>query len=125
MRRVRLTPGDFGLEEVDPGGLAGGDAAHNAAALRRVLAGDGIGPGEPLRAVHNAAVMTAALALDLLDAGTPLSSLAREAERASAALHDGRAALALHRLGVASRSAADADLGELSRLDARDFAGLP
>ncbi|WP_428268871.1 anthranilate phosphoribosyltransferase [Haliangium sp.] len=51
-----VTPADFGLEELDPAGLAGGDAAHNAAVIRRVLEG---APG----AVRNAAVMEAAVAL--------------------------------------------------------------
>ncbi|GAB4559153.1 MAG: anthranilate phosphoribosyltransferase [Haliangiales bacterium] len=51
-----VTPADFGLEEADPAGLAGGDAAENAAILTRVLDGEA-------GAVRTAAVMEAALAL--------------------------------------------------------------
>jgi len=121
VRSVRLSPADFGFGEVDPAGLTGGDAAHNAGVLRRALAGDGI-DGE-LIALHHAAAMTAGLALDLLDESTPMTadSLRRETARASASLRDGTAALALHRLVVASKSALDADLGDLSRLDPQSF----
>ena len=61
-----LTPRTFATDETDPAGLAGGDAAHNAAVLRRVLAGRDVGPGERHAAVLHAAAMTAALGLELL-----------------------------------------------------------
>ncbi len=94
-----LTPRDFGLEDVDPSGLEGGDPSFNAAVLRRALAGFDIAPGGPLRAVHNAAVMTAALALELMDdRAVALDALPSWAARASEALRDGTAALALDAL---------------------------
>jgi anthranilate phosphoribosyltransferase len=58
-----IDPGAFFLEDADPAGLAGGDVAHNAAELRRVLAGDGVKVGQPRRAAFTAAVMEAAMAL--------------------------------------------------------------
>jgi anthranilate phosphoribosyltransferase len=51
-----VTPADFGLDEADPAGLAGGDAAHNAAIARAVLGG-AAGP------VRTAVLMEAAAAL--------------------------------------------------------------
>ncbi len=87
-----LTPRDFGLEEVDPAGLAGGEASDNAAILRRVLGGEGIGVGQELRAAANAAVLTAALALVAIG----VAADRREGvERAEAALRSGKAAAVL------------------------------
>jgi anthranilate phosphoribosyltransferase len=84
-----VTPQHFGLEDVDPEGLAGGDAQHNAEILRRVLLGEGIGVGGHYRAVANAAVMEAALALIAIGIAIDL----RDGEaRASAALRSGRGA---------------------------------
>jgi anthranilate phosphoribosyltransferase len=51
-----LTPADFGLDEQDPAGLRGGDAAENAALTRRVLGGE----AGPLR---SAVLMAASAAL--------------------------------------------------------------
>jgi anthranilate phosphoribosyltransferase len=50
---------------LDPEGLAGGDAAHNAAIMRKVLAGHHVGHGERYEAILQAAAMTAALGLEL------------------------------------------------------------
>ena len=89
-----VAPSDFGFEDADPAGLAGGDAAENAAILRRVLAGEATGPGEPLRAVFQAAVMEAALALVV----TGLAGSEQEgASAAAAAIRNGRAARVLDR----------------------------
>jgi len=97
-----LRPADAGFEEVDPAGLAGGDAAHNADILRRALAGEGARPGEPLRAVHVAAAMTAGLALVAIGHGDlPAASAA-----ASAALAGGRGLGVLERWIRASHDAA-------------------
>jgi anthranilate phosphoribosyltransferase len=85
-----LEPRAFGLADVDPAGLAGGDAAHNAAVLRRVLAGDAVAPGAALEAVFNAGVMTAALALVALGHGRDDAVAA-----ARAAVLDGGAARVL------------------------------
>ncbi|HMG54609.1 MAG TPA: anthranilate phosphoribosyltransferase, partial [Kofleriaceae bacterium] len=49
-----LTPRAFRCDEADPAGLAGGDAAHNASILRKVLAGREVG-----RAERNAAILHA------------------------------------------------------------------
>ncbi|MGE5182641.1 MAG: anthranilate phosphoribosyltransferase, partial [Acidobacteriota bacterium] len=46
VRTLAFTPRTFGVDEVDPEGLAGGDAAHNATVLRKVLAGHHVGRGE-------------------------------------------------------------------------------
>jgi anthranilate phosphoribosyltransferase len=92
-----VEPRTFLVEDADPAGLAGGDAAHNAAIIRRVLAGEAIGSGEELAAVFNAAVMTAALAVMVLGLGVPGSIAAAPDARAIArdAVLDGRAAKVL------------------------------
>jgi anthranilate phosphoribosyltransferase len=122
---LELEPSHFGLEEVDPAGLTGGDAAHNASVMRCVLAGQGIDKGEPLRAAHNAGAMTAALALELLEPRATFSrdALPRQVLRASSTLLEGHAALALHQLREASRAPLGADLSALRDLDPDDFAG--
>ncbi|MEZ4368206.1 MAG: anthranilate phosphoribosyltransferase [Kofleriaceae bacterium] len=86
------TPADFGFEEVDPAGLAGGDADTNAAILREVLAGAGATVGAPRRAVYIAAVMEAALALVAIGDAAELRD---GCALAAAAIADGRAAAAL------------------------------
>lgn len=99
----RLHPNDFGLAEVDPAGLAGGDAQTNANILLQVLAGAGLTPGTAFEAVANAAVMTAALALAALDdAPYHVSALPGYAAQARAALAEGRAAAVLERWKRAS-----------------------
>jgi len=96
VRAYELRPSDFGLGDEDPEGLRGGDAAENAAALRRVLGG----AREALRA---AAVMEAALALVAARAAT---SLRDGAERAEAAIDSGAAATTLERWASLSQSPA-------------------
>jgi anthranilate phosphoribosyltransferase len=104
-----LSPKSFGLPDVDPAGLAGGDAAHNARVLTDVLAGREIGRGERLEAPLHAAAMTAALGLALLDgaversgsagprsapegeSGVSIDDLPAAYRRARAAIDDGRA----------------------------------
>jgi anthranilate phosphoribosyltransferase len=81
----RRSAADYGLPACTPESLRGGDAAHNAAALRRVFDGSDRG------AHHDALVMGAALVLELTGAAAnPLAA----AQRAQAALDDGSA----HRL---------------------------
>src|SRR5262249_25952255 len=93
-----VTPAAFGCDEVDPAGLAGGDAAHNAAVLRQVLAGREIGRGERYEAVLHAAAMTAALGLELLERGAlDLARLPAQVARARAAVVDGAAHQVLQR----------------------------
>jgi anthranilate phosphoribosyltransferase len=85
VRRMVLAPEDFGLARIDAGGLAGDDAATNAARAREVLSGRERGAG------RTSVVMTAAAALVVADAAP---SLRAAAERAAEAI-DGGAALAL------------------------------
>lgn len=114
-RAVTLSPQSFGADEVDPAGLAGGDAALNAAAIRGVLAGQKIGRGERYEALLAAAAMTAALGLELLEPGPlALERLPAQLQRARAAATGGEGALALYRWQRASRAPADADLADLA-----------
>ncbi len=122
---VTLTPARFGLEEIDPAGLAGGDAAYNAAAIRRVLAGREVGRGERGEALLAAAAMTAALGLELLEPGPlALDRLPAQLARARAAATGGAGALALHRWSEASRATAGTDLSALAAATAEDVAWL-
>jgi len=59
VERTERDPHDFGLARCTPQSLAGGDAAHNAVALRAVFAGDDRGPH------RDALVLNAALALEV------------------------------------------------------------
>jgi anthranilate phosphoribosyltransferase len=93
VRGYQVTPADFGLREEDPAGLAGGDAAQNAAAARAVLAGQG---GAPRAAV----LMESAMAL--LAAGAT-ASLQEGAGMAAAAIDGGAAAERLRRWVEVSR----------------------
>ena len=70
-----LTPAAFGLADEDPAGLAGGDAAENAAVVRALLDG---AKGAP----RAAAVMEAALALIAVGVEHDLKTAARRAEAA-------------------------------------------
>jgi anthranilate phosphoribosyltransferase len=103
VRDLALTPGAFGCGELDPAGLAGGDAAANAAALGAVLAGEGVGPGERWEALLQAAALTAALALELIEPGPlELARLPAQLARARAAATSGAAAGVLARWRAAS-----------------------
>jgi anthranilate phosphoribosyltransferase len=120
-----LTPTAFGCDEADPAGLAGGDAPHNSAILRRVLAGREIGRGERHEAVLHAVGMTAALGLELLEPGAmDLARLPDQLSRARAAVVDGAARLVLHKWQEVSRAAPGADLGALASRTAREFRGV-
>jgi anthranilate phosphoribosyltransferase len=99
-----ITPRTFGCDEVDPAGLAGGDAAHNAKVLTDVLAGHLVGHGEPHEAFLHAAAMTAALGLELLEVGAfELAHLPTQFERALTAAKDGSARSVLDRWKEASQ----------------------
>jgi len=82
---LTLAPASFGLADVDPAGLAGGDAAFNAAVARDVLAGRDTGAGQRLEAALHAAGMTAALGLELLESDFTLARLPEQYRRAVAA----------------------------------------
>ena len=88
VREREVTPADFGLAEVDPAGLAGGDAIYNAERARLLLAGES-------GAFRNAVVMEAAVALT---AAGLCGDFAAGAERAGAAIDSGAARATLDRL---------------------------
>jgi anthranilate phosphoribosyltransferase len=89
-----VTPSDFGLAEADPAGLQGGDVAHNAAAMRRVIAGE-------TGAMRTATLMAAAAALVACGLA---SDYRAGAEMAAAAIDRGDAARTLDRWAQVSRS---------------------
>lgn len=91
-RAFTVTPEDAGLGRAAPEDLKGGDPAHNAAALRRLLAGER-GP------YRDIALLNAAAAL--IVAGKT-SSLIDGAARAARAIDDGSARAALDRLAAIS-----------------------
>ncbi len=85
-----LDPADYGLQEDQLEGLAGGDPPHNAQRIRRLLA-------EPRRDRVGRATVLLNAGAGLYVAGLA-NSLREGVERSAAALDDGRAARALERL---------------------------
>jgi anthranilate phosphoribosyltransferase len=95
--RSQRDPADYGMNACSEADLMGADAAHNAAAMTRVLR------GEERSAHRDALVLSAALALEV--AGR--AGGAREAAAmASAAIDDGRASALLAKLASFSRTGA-------------------
>jgi anthranilate phosphoribosyltransferase len=90
-----VTPADFGLAESDPAGLRGGEAAENAAALRRVLSGER-GP------VRTGALLAAGAALVACGRADDFKT---GAEMAAAAIDSGGAGATLERWAQLSRQA--------------------
>ena len=88
--RQERTPEDYGLRRCDPAELAGGDAQHNARALRAVLEGEDRGPH------RDCLLLGAALALEVVG---KVSSPREAIERAAAAIDSGAAARVLAALG--------------------------
>ncbi|HEY4175711.1 MAG TPA: anthranilate phosphoribosyltransferase [Kofleriaceae bacterium] len=100
----RIQPRDFGVDELDPAELKGGDAAYNASVLTAVLAGIDVGPGQRNAAALRAAALTAALGLELLETGAlDLDRLPDQYIRASTVATDGAAQSVLERWREASR----------------------
>lgn len=97
LREHVLRPADAGLAEHDRSELVGGDPADNAAALRRLLAGQ----GEP--AYRDAVAYSGALAL-LSASDEPIEILPELAQKILRALDDGSAARVLDRLIVLSKA---------------------
>ena len=97
VREDVVDPGRLGLAGGD---LRGGEAAHNAAVVRAVVAGE-------RGAVRDAVLLNAAAGLVAYDPGPEALDvqLARQLERAAAAVDDGSAAAALDRWVTASRAA--------------------
>jgi anthranilate phosphoribosyltransferase len=116
-----LNPKRFGCGELDPARLAGGDANHNAAILRDVIAGREVGPGERHETILQAVAMTAALALELLETGTlDLDRLPDQMIRARTVAVDGAARLTLHRWREVSRMPMSSDMSHLAHLTPAD-----
>ncbi|MBI2072497.1 MAG: anthranilate phosphoribosyltransferase [Gemmatimonadetes bacterium] len=90
-----LDPGDYGLEEDHLEDLAGGDPAHNAERIRRLLA-------EPRRDRVGRATVLLNAGAGLYVAGLA-SSLREGVERSATALDEGRAARTLERLAEHAR----------------------
>jgi len=88
VRVYEISPADFGLPELDPAGLAGGDPDMNARLLLETLRG---APG----AIRAAAVMAAAAALVVAGRAADLPA---GVARAAAALDGGNALAVLERL---------------------------
>lgn len=103
VQTYELSPQAFGCDEIDPAGLAGGDAIHNASVLRYTLAGQLAGHGEPNEAFLQAAAMTAALGLALIDPAFSLDGLPDHYRRARAVAFDGTATVVLERWRDASQ----------------------
>jgi anthranilate phosphoribosyltransferase len=85
------TPGDYGFATCRPEDLAGGDAAHNANALRAVLRGEDQG------AHRDALLLGAALALEV---SGRVATPAEGVQRAARAIADGSAARVLEQLAA-------------------------
>jgi anthranilate phosphoribosyltransferase len=95
VEECRRDPADYGMNLCSEDDLRGADAAHNAAALTRVLRGEERG------AHRDALVLSAALALEVAGrAAGPLQAV----QQAAAAIDDGRASALLARLAAFSRS---------------------
>jgi anthranilate phosphoribosyltransferase len=90
VRREVRTPEDYGLARCDARALAGGDAQHNARALRAVLAGEDRGPH------RDCLLLGGALALEVAGRAEPPEAL----ERAAQAIDSGAAARVLEALAA-------------------------
>ena len=124
VRDFALTPRVFGLDEVDPAGLTGGDATYNAGVLRKVLAGHQIDHGERLEAALHASAMTAALGLELLEPAFERGRLPQQYRRAVESVRSGAARLVLHKWREVSQAGADISIDDLAALKPSDFAGV-
>ncbi|MGA2519864.1 MAG: anthranilate phosphoribosyltransferase [Acidimicrobiales bacterium] len=96
LRRYTVTPAELGLPTVTLDQLRGGDAAHNAEVVRRVLSGER-GPHRDVAVLNGAAGLVVAGLADDLPAGV---------ERAATVIDSGAAHDALERLVRISRQAA-------------------
>lgn len=101
LRRFTIAPEDVGLPRASLADLKGGDAAHNASALRGVLAG-APGPYRDIACLNAAAALVVADRADDLRVGLDM---------ARAALDTGRAREVLDRLVRVSNGAAPAAAG--------------
>jgi anthranilate phosphoribosyltransferase len=95
--RRHITPADFGLDEIDPAGLAGADAEHNAGVARKLFAGEH-------GAVRSAVIMEAAVALT---AAGSVEGFEAGAIRAAEVLDSGAAAATLEQWAKLSNDGAE------------------
>lgn len=97
VHQSKVDPAELGIAPATTEDLKGGDAAHNAEVIRRVMAGD---PG-PAR---DAVVLNAGAALAVHDdpAGTPMAALATGVAKAVEAIDSGAAHATLERWIAAS-----------------------
>jgi anthranilate phosphoribosyltransferase len=86
-RQFAIDPSDHGLKRATPGDLRGGEPTENAAAVRRVLAGES-GPHRDIVVLNAGAALVVAGRADDLDAGIKM---------AEAGIDDGSGAAALER----------------------------
>lgn len=77
-----IVPEDAGLTRVEPAALVGGDAGHNAVALRAVLAGEP-GPYRDITLLNAAAALMVAGRADDLAAGMEIATKSIESSEAS------------------------------------------
>ena len=83
--RFEVTPEAVGLARAPAGSLAGGDAAHNAAALRRLLDGES-GPYRDVVLLNSAAALVVADKVSSLSDGAALAAAAIDRGHARACL---------------------------------------
>jgi anthranilate phosphoribosyltransferase len=88
-----VTPEDAGLVRARPDHLKGGDAAHNAAALKTLLAGEG-------GAYRDIVLLNTAAALIIADR---VETLKEGAEMAAQAIDSGKARAVLDRVAAITR----------------------
>jgi len=93
---IEVDPRSFGFEFAKPDDLRGGDAAHNAARVHSLLAGEG-GPQRDFLLLNAAAALKVAGVVTSLEAGVRL---------AEQVIDEGAATEALHRLVSTSRELA-------------------
>jgi anthranilate phosphoribosyltransferase len=103
--QTMVDPADLGLPRSKPEDLRGGDAAHNAAVARAVLAGEP-GPVRDTVVLNAGAALTAAAGVPR--AGDLTGALADACARATAALDSGAAAALLDRWAAAAQRLAAA-----------------
>jgi anthranilate phosphoribosyltransferase len=87
IRQHSVAPADFGLPPAPLAAIRGGDAAHNAAALTRLLAGEK-GPYRDIVLINAAAALTVAGAAADLKTGAALAAGALDSGAAGAKLKD-------------------------------------
>jgi len=103
VREAVVAPEDVGLQRAPVRALLGGDAAHNAEVVRRLVAGEERGPVRDAVLLNAAAALVAAASAE--GSGSLPERLRAGIERGVAALDSGAAADALSRWVEASRRA--------------------